>query len=179
MRSYRINTDRLVNQLVPHYLGGRKLILLIQSLLQPLNSLNKTWKEKADDMRIEAAMTSQVIMLEWFLNRKYKKYFADQSKHIVISDGSVNGVPLYWEGNSSIGISSFPVYNEGESEVSGHESQPLRWKDEKQAESEVSFTVNCPTIDTKKITQAEVSGMIAYWVNRYRIAGKKFNVTFS
>lgn len=27
MRSYRINTDRIVNQLVPHYLGGRKLIL--------------------------------------------------------------------------------------------------------------------------------------------------------
>lgn len=179
MRSYRINMDRLVNQLVPHYLGGRKLILYLQSLLQPLNSLNQTWKERADDMRIEAAMTSQVIMLEYFLNKKYKKYFADQSKHIVISDGSVNGVPLYWEGNSAVGISSFPVYNEGESAVSGHEPQPLRWKDEKAAHNEVSFTVSCPTINTQMITQAEVEAMIIYWVNRYRIAGKKFNVTFS
>ena len=45
MRSYRINTDRIVNQLVPHYLGGRKLILFLQAILQPLNSLNIKWKE--------------------------------------------------------------------------------------------------------------------------------------
>ena len=67
MRSYRINTDRMVNQLVPHYLGGRKLILFLQALLQPLNSLNVKWKEWADEKRIEAAMTSQVIMMEYFL----------------------------------------------------------------------------------------------------------------
>ena len=53
MRSYRINTDRLVNQLVPHYLGGRKLILFLQAILQPLNSLNIKWKEWADEKRIE------------------------------------------------------------------------------------------------------------------------------
>lgn len=49
MRSYRINTDRIVNQLVPHYLGGRKLILFLQAILQPLNSLNIKWKEWADE----------------------------------------------------------------------------------------------------------------------------------
>ena len=49
MRSYRINTDRMVNQLVPHYLGGRKLILFLQAILQPLNSLNVKWKEWADE----------------------------------------------------------------------------------------------------------------------------------
>ena len=54
MRSYRINTDRMVNQLVPHYLGGRKLILFLQAILQPLNSLNVKWKEWADEKRIEA-----------------------------------------------------------------------------------------------------------------------------
>ena len=75
MRSYRINMDRLVNQLVPHYLGGRKLILFLQSILQPLNSLNIGWVTWADEKRIEAAMTSQVIMMEYFLNRKFCKYF--------------------------------------------------------------------------------------------------------
>ena len=74
MRSYRINTDRMVNQLVPHYLGGRKLILFLQAILQPLNSLNVKWKEWADEKRIEAAMTSQVIMMEYFLNHKFRKY---------------------------------------------------------------------------------------------------------
>lgn len=93
MRSYRINTDRIVNQLVPHYLGGRKLILFLQAILQPLNSLNIKWKEWADEKRIEAAMTSQVIMMEYFLNHKFRKYFLNTSEHIVISDGAINGVP--------------------------------------------------------------------------------------
>ena len=95
MRSYRINTDRLVNQLVPHYLGGRKLILFLQAILQPLNSLNIKWKEWADEKRIEAAMTSQVIMMEYFLNHKFRKYFLDTSEHIVISDGAINGIKIY------------------------------------------------------------------------------------
>ena len=117
MRSYRINTDRMVNQLVPHYLGGRKLILFLQAILQPLNSLNVKWKEWADEKRIEAAMTSQVIMMEYFLNHKFRKYFLDTSEHIVISDGAINGVPIYWE-DANKNICELPLYNEGETEVS-------------------------------------------------------------
>ena len=136
MRSYRINTDRIVNQLVPHYLGGRKLILFLQAILQPLNSLNIKWKEWADEKRIEAAMTSQVIMMEYFLNHKFRKYFLDTSEHIVISDGAINGVPIYWE-DANKNICEFPLYNEGEIEVSGHPTTPLRWKDEKMPTSDV------------------------------------------
>ena len=81
MRNYRINTDRLVNQLVPHYLGGRKLILFLQAILQPLNSLNIKWKEWADEKRIEAAMTSQVIMMEYFLNHKVYNHPPKRNSH--------------------------------------------------------------------------------------------------
>lgn len=174
MRSYRINTDRLINQLVPHYLGGRKLILFLQSLMQPLNTLNKTWKEWADEKRIEAAMTSQVIMLEYYLNRKFNKYLRDRSKRIVISDGATNGTPLYWQsaGNSA---DSLVLYQEIESEDSG----VLRWKDEKMSNNAVSFSVSCPAVNTQLISQAELTAMITYYVSRYRIAGKKFNVIYS
>ena len=168
MRSYRINTDRLVNQLVPHYLGGRKLILFLQAILQPLNSLNIKWKEWADEKRIEAAMTSQIIMMEYFLNYKFRKYFLDTSEHIVISDGAINGVPIYWEDD-----------NKNITEVSGHPTTPLRWKDEKMPTSDVSFVVSCPAINTKTISQEELTAMITYYVDRYRIAGKKFKVTYA
>lgn len=66
MRSYKIDTDKMVNQLVPHYLGGRRLVLFLQSLLAPLKSLGAIWEDWATNKRIEAAMTSQVIMLEYF-----------------------------------------------------------------------------------------------------------------
>ena len=61
MRSYRINTDRMVNQLVPHYLGGRKLILFLQAILQPLNSLNVKWKEWADEKRMFLKQNAQTV----------------------------------------------------------------------------------------------------------------------
>lgn len=37
---YKLPIDKLVNQLVPHYLGGRKYILFIQSLVYPLKIIN-------------------------------------------------------------------------------------------------------------------------------------------
>ena len=122
MRSYRINTDRIVNQLVPHYLGGRKLILFLQAILQPLNSLNIKWKEWADEKRIEAAMTSQVIMMEYFLNHKFRKYFLDTSEHIVISDGAINGVPIYWE-DANKNIANFLCITKAKSKLA--DTQPL------------------------------------------------------
>lgn len=172
MRSYKINTDRLANRLLPHYLGGRRLVLFVQSLLHPLGTLNKTWKEWADEKRIEAAMTSQIIMLEYYLNRKYKKYLNDSSKRIIISDGDVGGVPLYWE---SAGVDAWTIYQESEGKNS---SQALRWKDEKLAECDVSFLVCVPSIDTTKISQDELSAMISYHVNKYAIAGKKHKVIY-
>lgn len=174
MRSYRIDMERLVNRLVPHYLGGRRLILYLQSVLKPLDTLNKTWKEWADEKRIEAAMTSQVIMLEYYLNRKYNKYLLNKSRRIVISDGDVNGVPLYWESNESNGIDTMTLYQESED----GDTVKLRWKDEKLASSDVSFLVNCPAVNTQLITQDELTAMISYHVSRYKIAGKKFKVMY-
>jgi len=54
----------------------------------------------------------------------------------------------------------------------------LRWKDEKMPTSDVSFVVSCPAINTKAISQEELTAMITYYVDRYRIAGKKFKVTY-
>lgn len=173
MRDYRINTDRLVNQLVPHYLGGRRMILFLQSLLQPLNTLNKTWKEWADEKRIEAALTSQVIMLEYFLNRKFKKYLADTSQPIIISDGEVNGTPMYWQSANS--VDDVVLYNASEKK----DTQTFRWKDEKLVSSDVSFIVSCPAVNTEIISETELTAMISYYVEKYRIAGKTFKVIYS
>lgn len=177
MRSYRINTDRLINQLVPHYLGGRRIILFLQSCMQPLNSLNKTWKEWADEKRREAAMTSQVILLENYLNHKFNKYLKDRSQHIVISDGVVNGVPLFWQDSEAYN-STLILYHAVETPKADKPTQPFRYKNEKQANSDMSFVISCPPVDTSKITEAELTAMIEYRVRKYCIAGKKFNVIY-
>lgn len=177
MRSYRINTDRLINQLVPHYLGGRRIILFLQSCMQPLNSLNQRWKVWADEKRLEAAMTSQIILLEYYLNHKFNKYLQDRSKRIIISDGIVNGVPLFWQDSEAYN-SSWVLYHSIETPIEGQETVSLRYKDEKQANSDASFYVCCPAINPQVITKQELTAMISYHVRRYCIAGKKFNIIY-
>ena len=68
---YYINFDKTINQLVPYYIGGRKLILYLQALMSPLRRLNDDFVSYAKETRIEAAMTSQIFKFEWFLNHKF------------------------------------------------------------------------------------------------------------
>lgn len=94
---YSINFDKTINQLTPHYIGGRKLILLMQALVSPLQILNNDFSEYAVEKRIEASMTSQILPFTWFLNRKFKKYFLQKSGRITITNLATLGVPLYNE----------------------------------------------------------------------------------
>ena len=175
MRSYQINTDRLVNQLLPHYLGGRKLVLFLQALLTPLQTLGSKWAQWANEKRMEAAMTSQIILFENFLNVKFSKYLLNPKDKILISDGELPGTPLYWESlNSSISYLTLYAVSEKSSN-----NPKLYWRDEKLVSTDVSFIVVCPAINTQIISKDELTAMISYYVNRYKIAGKKYTVTYN
>lgn len=100
---YFINFDKTINQLVPYYLGGRKLILYLQALMSPLRKLNDGFVEYAKETRIEASMTSQIFKFEWYLNRKFSKYFLNGGV-ISIKNSEGLGVPIY---NESANIHEF------------------------------------------------------------------------
>lgn len=174
MRSHKINVDRLVNQLVPHYLGGRRLILFLQSCLKPLQTANDRWVEWVQEKKVEASLTSQVILMEYYLNKKFKKYFKDQDKHIIISDGTVPGVPIYFQ-SAGENISKFVLYNEDEN----GKKQPFQWQNEKSSSNDVSFIVFCPYVNTNIITEKELSGMISYVIDKYKVAGKSYRIEFN
>lgn len=174
MRSHKINVDRLVNQLVPHYLGGRRLILLLQSCLKPLQTANDRWVEWVQEKKVEASLTSQVILMEYYLNKKFKKYFKDQDKCIIISDGTVPGVPIYFQ-SAGENISKFVLYNENEN----GKKQPFQWQNEKSSSNDVSFIVFCPYVNTDIITEKELSGMISYVIDKYKVAGKSYRIEFN
>lgn len=173
MRDYTVNTDKLVNRLVPHYLGGRRLVLFLQSCMQPLNSLAKQWKEWADEKILEASTTSQVILLEYYLNHKFNKYLSDKSQRIVISDGTANGLPIYREGVETPDHTSLYYEDEG-----AEQATVLRYKDEQTTTSDVSFAVSCPLVDPQLISEEEMTAMISSHVRKYCIAGKKFKVIY-
>lgn len=173
---YYINFDKTINQFVPHYIGGRKLILLLQSLMSPLQTVNDSFVEWAKETRIEASMTSQIFKFEWFLNRKFKKYFLNGEGQISIKNGEKLGVAIYHQSADIAETDNMVLYQESEGAITG---EPLFYADEKTDESSVSFTVFTPQIDEKLITCEAYLAMMSYYIDKYRLAGKTYNIKFN
>ena len=173
---YCIDFDKTINQLVPHYLGGRKLILLLQALVYPLHSINNSFAEWAKETRIEAAMTSQIFKFEWFLNRKFKKYFQDEKGRISIKNGEKLGAPIYHQSANIDGSDNMLLYQESENKQLG---KPLYFADEKTNESSVSFTVFTPLINESLITREAYLAMLSYYIDKYRLSAKTYNIKFN
>lgn len=172
---YKINFDRVVNQLVPHYIGGRKLILFLQSVLKPMQMLNDGFAEWATEVRIEASMTSQIFKFEWFLNRKFKKYFLSPNDRIFIQNSKGLGVPMYYESNDSAGKIDPILYSEEE----GGDTMVLYGSTEKNVESGCSFSVSVPEVDESIITKKEYLSMIEFQIDKYRLANKTYTIIYN
>lgn len=171
---YWMNFDKTINQLVPYYLGGRKLILYLQALIKPLQMISDEFSEYAKEMKIEASMTSQIMIFEWYLNRKFSKYFLDPSERIVITNGVHLGVPIYHE-NADIPSSEHMVlYNASENT----NTDALYYEDEKTNESKVSFIVSTPHINTELISEEKYEAMVKHYIDRYRIANKTYLLNY-
>lgn len=171
---YRLPTDRLVNQLLPHYLEGRKLSLFLQSLVYPLKILNDKFVKFATERHIEARMTSQVMYFEWYLNRKFGQYFVDKNDRIYIKDSETVGVDLYREVSKR--SKPFVIWmNMKEADLTDEPQEKPRefyFLVEEKAINKVSFMVCVPQI--QGISQKEFVYMISSVINTYRIAGKTY-----
>lgn len=170
---YSINFDKTINQLTPHYIGGRKLILLMQALVSPLQALNKDFAEYAMEKRIEASMTSQILPFTWFLNRKFKKYFQSQTGRITITNIATLGVPIYNESADIAQTENLSLYTEKEGK-----GKAFYYQNERTDTNTYSFIVHSPAIDTSLISKKSYISMLTYWIERYRLAGKTYKIVF-
>lgn len=172
---YSINFDKTINQLIPHYLGGRKIILYLQALMKPLQVLNDTFNEWAKETRIEASMTSQVIRLEWFLNHKLHKYFSDSSQSISIKGAGSPGVPVYHQSANIPLVDNMLLDNYIDRDRT-QSTALLNYEGEKGGERNCSFMVYAPVADSKLISEESYKAMIRHWVDRYRVANKTYSI---
>lgn len=174
---YAINFDKVINQLVPYYIGGRKLILYLQALVKPLQSLNKQFVEYAKETRIEASMTSQPIMFEWYLNRKLSKYFANGGT-IAIKTTERLGTPVYYQNVDS--ADHLLLHKQDEL----NDSAKFYYQHEKTEDSSYSFIATSPPINTKlldadaKVAMQKYEAMLRYYIDKYRLAGKTYRIKF-
>lgn len=166
---YTINFDKTINQLVPYYIGGRKLVLYLQALMKPLQTLNAVFSEYAKEQRIEAAMTSQIFYFEWFLNRKFSKYFLNGGQ-ITIKNGERLGVPIQWENADVDASEDLLLYKEEE----GIKNVALYHSNEQTDGSSHSFVVNSPAINTQLISIENYKAMLSHYIDKYRLSGKTY-----
>lgn len=177
---YHINFDKLVNQLVPYYIGGRKTILYLQALLKPLQSVNWDLEKYAKDTRLEASMTSQVFRFEWFLNKRLSRYFL-QGGQIVIGGGESFGAPIYGQ-NSIVDPSQMMIVRfENEAPVIGDDGKEdtveLRLMEENiNSVNTVSFVVHSPKINTRLISNDLYTEKLKYYIDKYRLANKTYEI---
>lgn len=172
MKRYKLPTDKLVNRLVPYYLNGRRYILLVQSFVFSLSVLNERFMVFAREKHIEARMTSQVMYLEWYLNHKFSRYFADQTDRIFIADTAPLGVDIYRE--SAVNARPFTVWKEGELMVGSNpleEPREFYRMAEERTINKASFTVKVPSII---VPTKEFVYMLSFVVNTYKVAAKTY-----
>jgi hypothetical protein len=175
---YSINFEKLINRLLPHFLCGRKLILVIRSLVEPLQSLNDEWCEWAREKRIETRMTSQVILFEWYLNRKFSKYFLDPQTSITIDNGESQGTAFYFqsqENDSDEGVN--PILRlETEVTNSGITESAILFTQAENTTLGFSFVVNVPAINTAAIKQEVFLYSLKYYIDKYKITNKTYKI---
>ena len=158
---------------MPYYIGGRKLILYLQALMKPLQILNDAFSEYAKEQRIEAAMTSQIFYFEWFLNRKFSKYFPNGGQ-IAIKNGERLGVHIQWENSDVDKSDNMLLYKEDE----GVRNTALHHSNEQTDGSTHSFVVSSPAINTKLISVENYTAMLSHYIDKYRLSGKTYIIKF-
>lgn len=71
---YTVNSKTLIGQLVPFFLRGKGIIKFLSAICSPLDDVNKMFQSWAHSTLIDAATTSQVIVLKWSLKNKLNTY---------------------------------------------------------------------------------------------------------
>lgn len=76
---YTVNSKTLVGELVPYFLRGKKLMQFLAAICSPLDSVNKVFQQWCRNTLIDAATTSQIIVLKWSMKERLKQYFANEN----------------------------------------------------------------------------------------------------
>ena len=93
---YNITNSRIVSMILPFYARGRKIILLLDAISHPLQSIHAIWKKWALERLIEASITSQPMSIIWYLNYRFRKYFQNQTDSFLLSIDGLNTKSTIW-----------------------------------------------------------------------------------
>lgn len=82
-----IDNASLIGKLLPFWARGRKITMLLQAILSPIESIHATFSRWALEKYIECHITAQKPSIEWFLKYKLKSHFKNVDDNFLISQG--------------------------------------------------------------------------------------------
>jgi hypothetical protein len=116
-------------------------------------------------------MTSQVILFEWYLNRKFKQYFANVDYVITIDSARTIGTPLFF---GTENINDMVLYQQSE----GVQEPTVLYYDGNTVQYDKSFVVEVPYPNTNLIEESVYIANITYYINKYRLTNKTFEIKY-
>lgn len=178
---YAIDFNISAGQLLPFYLRGVRLLKFLNSTLKPLQSLNMDFREYAKEERIKAAMNSQVIKLEWFLTRMFKKHFANEAENICIVNRQMLGTAVFNQAyeNININVEHLSLFNNNETPAADNQHAVFYQDGEMTEMCPCSFVVEVPKLKTKLpggIKEKELINQLRHQIETYRLAGRTYKI---
>lgn len=174
MRTYNLFLDKLINDLTPSFLRGRSHLLWIQSTLFPLQNINDEFRGYTDDKIIEANMSSAVLHFEWYLNRKFGAYMANENEKIKLSHYEDSGTLFFNDGDvGELPNVAWDISDDWSSAPVAEQPQPLYSMLELIAMLPASFKVTVPVLNSLlDVTKFNI--IMKAEIEKYRLAGKTY-----
>lgn len=110
VQRYTVSSKALVGQLTPFFLRGKRLLKLLAAICAPLDSVNAVFIKWCRSTLIEAATTSQIIVLKWSMKERLKQYFANEDGEFQFCTYGRFDYTTVYENQTE--LSNNPTYND-------------------------------------------------------------------
>lgn len=183
VQRYTVSSSTLIGQITPYFLRGRRVIKILCAICSPLDSINRLFQTWAKDTLIDAATTSQIIVLKWSLKSKLGKYFANADDEFQFGTDERSNYTTLYENQSEQLLNSdatqlYMPENAADNSLGSDISQVIiRDKGEIVSESNQILVVAPP--HNLKISDSEYLKKIRQYIESALVYGVEYEIIIS
>mgnify|MGYP003181035372 CR=1 FL=1 len=187
VQKYTVNSKTLLGRLIPFFLRGKRMLQFLSAISSPLDDVNKAFQSWAYNTLVDAATTSQVIVLKWALKNKFGQYFYNEDDEFSIDTYARNDYATLYE--DRIEMDGAPehtikqVYmpeNNADTTLGGEEvKNKVILRDKNEIISESNEVLIAAPMCNKRITEEMYQKMIERYIEQQLVYDVEYKVVIS
>jgi len=177
MSKYDVDIAGTIGKVIPFYVRGRKISLLLQAVAYPLVQLHAAWTKWAEERIIEASITSQALSLAWYLTHLLNARFIDKTESFIVYNGLDEPTNVIFCEAEYLDSDSFSqhVYSEDEEDIEDL-TMTIRCPQEIM-EYGISYAIVPPEIEeTSTYDNTDYRHEISNIVKKYNTSFKEYQI---